>query len=40
MVFEAEILSLLSGSVLDVKNTNEISSPASHEAIENLEKDP
>ena len=36
VVFEADIFFLLPGSVLDVESTDEISSPASKEAIENL----
>lgn len=39
MVFEANVLFLLSASVLYVEYTDEISSPASKESIENLKQD-
>lgn len=39
MVFEANVLFLLSASVLYVEYTDEISSPASKESVENLKQD-
>lgn len=39
MVPEIYFLSFFPGSVLYIENTDEISSPASHQAIKELEKD-
>ena len=39
MVLEVDVFFLLSASVLNVENTNEISSPASQNAIKDLEYD-
>lgn len=39
MVLEADILFLLSASVLNIEHTDEISSPASKQTIENLKND-
>lgn len=38
MVLEADVFFLLSGSVLNIKNTDEIRSPAPEYTIENLKK--
>lgn len=39
MIPEINLFSLLSSSVLNIKNTNKICSPASHQPIKKLEKD-
>lgn len=40
MVSEISLFSFFSSSVFDIKNANKISSPTSHQSIEDLKQDP
>jgi len=39
MIFEADIFFLLSASVLNIQNANQIGSPTTHQSIEDLKYD-